>query len=68
MKQQIENTPNISSDAAIPTPANSTELIQSLVEVTQARYQATQEAAYRRASERGVASGGDNGRMSWCRG
>jgi hypothetical protein len=68
MKQQIENTPNISGDAVTPTPTNSPELIQSLEEVSQARYQAIHEAAYRRASERGVASGGDNGRMSWCRG
>jgi len=59
MKRNSANTMSAIGDAAIPTHANSIELIQSSEEVTQARHQAIEEAAYWRASERGFASGGE---------
>jgi hypothetical protein len=50
---------NTFNDEVIPTQMNSIELIQSSEEMTQARHQAIEEAAYWRASERGFASGGE---------
>jgi hypothetical protein len=59
MKRHTENIFNASDDEVRPTHTNSIELIQSPEEVTQARHQAIEEAAYWRASERGFASGGE---------
>jgi hypothetical protein len=59
MERHTENTFNASDDEVRPTHTNSIELIQSPEEVTQARHQAIEEAAYWRASERGFASGGE---------
>ncbi len=59
MKRHSANTMNAIGDADIPAHTNSIELLQSSEEVTQARHQAIEEAAYWRASERGFASGGE---------
>jgi hypothetical protein len=59
MKRHIANTFNTSDDAVLPTDANAIDDIQSSQELTQARHQAIQEAAYWRASERGFAAGGE---------
>jgi hypothetical protein len=59
MKRRSENTFNTSDNAATSSHPDSIELIQSPEEVTQARHQAIEEAAYWRASERGFASGGE---------
>jgi hypothetical protein len=59
MKRHTENIFNASDDEVRPTHTNSIELIQSPEEVTQARHQAIEEAAYWRASQRGFAPGGE---------
>jgi hypothetical protein len=59
MKRHSAKTLNTSGDAVMPTHMTAIEPLLSSEDVTQARHQAIQEAAYWRASERGFAAGGE---------
>jgi hypothetical protein len=59
MKRRSADTFNSSGDAVMPINMTSIEPLQASEDVTQARHQAIQEAAYWRASERGFAAGGE---------